>query len=423
MKKVLLIDGSNLIFRAYFATEKNMMTSPDGRPVNAIHGVANMLLKIIKDENPDYLYIALDQGKATFRHKLLADYKGKRNETPPSLKSQFPLVKEMYDAMGVKHFAIEEYEADDLIATYAIIAEKKGYHVKVISGDKDLLQLVSPNITVMTPKIGFSKEINYTPTVFQERYTFDVSRFIEYKSLVGDASDNIIGVPKVGDKTATKFINTYSSLEDLKANAENIKGVVGENLRSNFDRVYENMHLVELVKDIDGLDDLETLKFDDFNYETLIPFYRSLGFKSIVSKFEGKQNLEATSQKIDVNIIKHFSIAEHTAETTFIYAQALTENYHVSELLGFGISSKNGDFFLNIAQINDEFKSFLQNKQLNKITYNLKQLIILLRRHEITEIAGFSNDLMLAIAIINPTHYKLDFQEQFEGYGVTDLYS
>jgi DNA polymerase-1 len=213
--KLLLIDGSNLIFRAYYATEKQNILTPAGVDANAIHTLIGMINKMVTEHKPTHMFIGLDTGSSTFRHKMYEDYKGKRSATPDRLKVQFSLARELYDAMGVRYDATDEYEADDLIATYAKIAKEKGFEVQIVSGDKDLLQLVDKNVKVLTPAMGFDKEVNYDEQVFYDKYDFNPERFIEYKALVGDSSDNIIGVEKLGDKTARKLINEYDDIEAM----------------------------------------------------------------------------------------------------------------------------------------------------------------------------------------------------------------
>ncbi len=419
--KLLLIDGSNLIFRAYYATEKREILTPDNIHANAIYTLITMINKMIEEHKPTHMFIALDTGKSTFRHEKYPDYKGKRSDTPERLKMQFPLAKELYDAMGIKHYATENFEADDLIASYARIAKEQDFEVQIVSGDKDLLQLVDDNVQVLTPAMGFAKECNYTKDVFFEKYGFTKERFIEYKSLVGDTSDNIIGIEKIGAKTAAKFINNFDSLEAMVAEAKSvmkmveakekipkekiIKGKNAERMAVAMEQLDHNMELVTLVEDIDVHISLEELAFSDFNYETLIKYLERLGFSRFVSQFSQKAGFD--EQKViahnhQVREINKFDVKKHTASETFIYTNTLNENYHTSAGLGIGLSSKKGIFYLPHTKIDQDFIDFLEGSQ-KKIVHNLKRLMVILG---VTKVENVIFDSFLAISLLKPENYR-----------------
>ncbi len=419
--KLLLIDGSNLIFRAYYATEKREILTPDNIHANAIYTLITMINKMIEEHKPTHMFIALDTGKSTFRHEKYPEYKGKRSETPERLKMQFPLAKELYDAMGIKHYATENFEADDLIASYARIAKEQGFEVQVVSGDKDLLQLIDDNVKVLTPAMGFAKECNYTKDVFYEKYGFTKDRFIEYKALVGDTSDNIIGIEKVGAKTAAKFINNFDSLEDMVTEAKSvikmveekqkvpkekiIKGKNAERMAVAMEQLDHNMELVTLVEDIDVHIELSDLVFTDFDYETFIKYLERLGFSRFVSQFSQKAGFD--EQKIithtkQVQEINKFDVKKHTGVETFIYTNSLGENYHTSSGLGIGLSSKKGIFYLPHTKIDQSFIEFLLSDK-KKIVHNLKRLMVILG---ITKVNNVIFDSFLAISLLKPENYR-----------------
>ncbi len=419
--KLLLIDGSNLIFRAYYATEKREILTPDNLHANAIHTLVSMINKMVEEHKPTHMFIALDTGKSTFRHEKYPEYKGKRSETPDRLKEQFPLAKELYDAMGIKHYATERFEADDLIASYAEIAKRQGFEVQVVSGDKDLLQLIDENVKVLTPAMGFAKECNYTPEVFEEKYGFKTDRFIEFKALVGDSSDNIIGIEKVGAKTAEKFINNFASIEAMVDEAkavmtmvENkekvpkekiIKGKNAERLAVAEEQLADNLELVELVRDVDVHIPLDELEFSDYNYETYIKFLKRLGFSRFVSQFSNKAGIneeKVIEHQHKVTEIMNFDVKKHTGKETFIYTESLSENYHETKCLGIGLSSDKGIFYLPATKISKEFIEYMQSDA-RKITYNLKRLMVLI---DVTQVNNVIFDVYLASALINPDNYK-----------------
>lgn len=436
MNKLLLIDGSNLIFRAYYATEKREVLTPDGRHANAILTLVNMINKMVEEHKPTHMFIALDTGKATFRHVQYPEYKGKRTAAPDRLKEQFPMAKELYEAMGIKHYATERFEADDLIASYAKIAKEAGFEVQVVSGDKDLLQLIDDKVKVLTPGIGFAKECNYTEDIFVEKYGFPTERFIEFKALVGDTSDNIIGVEKIGEKTAAKFINNFDSLEAMVKEAQDvmqmvenkekvpkekvIKGKNAERMAVAGPLLESNMELVTLIEDVDVHIPLEELEFKTYNYDTFIAYLKECGFKRAVDQFSAKAGVKAETvvhNVSNVTTINMFDVKKHTAEETFIFTDSLGENYHDSKGLGIGLSSAKGLFYLPLSKVNDEFINFLQSDA-KKITYNLKRLMILLN---VSKVNGFVFDTFLASSLLKAENYKKNFEVLMQEYGVSYL--
>lgn len=419
MNKLLLIDGSNLIFRAYFASEKQNVKTLDGRPGGAIRTLVSMINKIVVEENPTHIFIALDTKAPTFRHHSYEDYKAGRSKTPDDLNQQFPMAMELYDAMGIKHYGTDGYEADDLIATYATKAKAEGYLVKVVSGDKDLLQLVEPGIEVLTPKMGFSKEVNYTPEVFIEKYEFEPNRFIEYKALVGDASDNIIGVEKIGDKTARKLIAKYANYTEMveAANLGEVKGKVGENLAASLEKLETNIHLVTLLRDAPLELELDELAHNQLASQEFVDYLNNLGFTKHANEFASRIGVVATPKETcEFTIIDEFDPAVHTGAQTTIYSQTLTDNYFQSPVLGFGLSSERGTFYL--PQITEELIDWLKSEAV-KITYDYKRLC---------SIVGFTVnnvifDSYLAASLIDVTMNKFPIDHVLATYGQTNIES
>ncbi|MGL5020859.1 MAG: DNA polymerase I [Mycoplasmatales bacterium] len=413
--KLLLIDGSNLIFRGYYATERQNIVTPAGLDANAIHTLVGMINKMIIEHKPTHIFIGLDTGSSTFRHKMYADYKGKRSATPERLKVQFPMAKELYEAMGIKYDATEEFEADDLIATYANLAKNQGYEVLIVSGDKDLLQLIDDNVRVLTPAMGFAKEVNYNEEVFVSKFEFPPHRFIEYKALVGDSSDNIIGVEKLGDKTARKLINEYDSISDMVQAAKDgtIKNKVGENLAKASEVVEENVHLVTLIEDCEVGFNLEDLEFNNYNFTTLLAYMQKCGFTKYYNQFS--KNVEIKKIVLpEYSIIEKFDVDVHVGEETFIYTQTLEDNYLISESLGFGLLSVNGIFYLPFEKVDDSFISFLQSDK-KKITYNLKRLMGSLK---LKKANGFVFDIYLGSSLLSGENFKKSIDLLAVGYGV-----
>lgn len=419
MKKLLLIDGSNLIFRAYFASEKQNIKTLDGRPGGAIKTLVSMINKIINDEKPTHVFIALDTKAPTFRHLKYDEYKAGRSKTPEDLNEQFPMAMELYDQMGITHYGVDGYEADDLIATYACKAKAEGYFVKILSGDKDLLQLVDEQIEVLTPKVGFSKEVNYTPREFEERYEFTPDRFIEYKALVGDSSDNIIGVAKVGDKTARKLINSYTDYNQIvdAAISGEIKGKVGENLTASRELLQTNIELVTLIKDAPIKGDIEDLCFDCLTSEKFVNYLKQLGFTKQANDFSTLLEKPIENRyEIKYDVIDEFDAALHTDTRTTIYTQNLTDNYFKSKNLGIAFASDKGVFYAHT--INDNIIEWLKADS-EKITYDYKALC---------SIVGFTVnnvifDSYIATSLIDVTLNKMPIDYVMSKFGYPHIES
>jgi len=199
-KKLILIDGNSIAYRAFFALP--LLNNEKGIHTNAVYGFTTMLMKLLEEENPTHMLVAFDAGKTTFRHNTFKEYKGTRQKTPPELSEQFPFIRELLDAYGIKRYELENYEADDIIGTLSKQAEQEGFEVKVISGDKDLTQLSSEKTTVCITKKGISEIEAYTPEHIKEKYGLSPWQIIDMKGLMGDTSDNIPGVPGVGEKNS-----------------------------------------------------------------------------------------------------------------------------------------------------------------------------------------------------------------------------
>lgn len=425
--KLLLIDGSNLIFRAYYATENNKMTNNDGVSTNAIKTIINMLDRLINIEKPDHLFVALDSGKSTFRHKMYDDYKGKRTAAPEQLKEQFPLVIKLFEAMGVKYDYVDDYEADDLIATYAKIAQQENVSVKVISGDKDLLQIVDKGINVLTPKMGFAKEIDYDVETFIEKYTFEPIKMIQYKALVGDTSDNIIGVPKLGDKTAKKLLKEYDNIDNIIEAANNgiIKGKLGENINNNIQNIKNNIKLVTLINNIKVKYNLDELQFNGYNYQNYGEFLRNNGFikeyNNLIDNGLFDETLNTNDNFITFDDLKYQEITSmeeinYLEEDEFyIYTQSLTDNYYMSLNLGIGIHHNGKNYYISYQNAKkNKFINFLKQKN-PKIIYNSKRLMGIFK---IYNIENLILDPYLALSLLDSSNFNKDVANIFSAYNI-----
>ena len=264
---LLVIDGHSLAFRAFYALPVDSFVNREGQHTNAIHGFIAMLINLLQNEKPTHVAVAFDISRFSFRTREYAEYKGTRDETPPEFVGQVPLLEESLHAMGLKTLSKEDYEADDILATLAAQGAEQGYRVLLVSGDRDTIQLVNDDVTLLYPNVrGVSELKRYDRDAVFERYGIEPHQYPDIAALVGETSDNLIGIDKVGEKTAVKWITQYGSLDEVLAHADEIKGVVGQNLRDQRDRAIRNRKLNRLVPDVElplGPDDLARGPIDE----------------------------------------------------------------------------------------------------------------------------------------------------------------
>jgi DNA polymerase-1 len=282
---LMVIDGHSLAFRAFYALPVDSFVSPDGQHTNAIHGFISMFLGLLKKENPTHVAVAFDISRFSFRTRIYPEYKATRGETPAEFIGQVPLLQEALAAMGVVTLTKEDYEADDILATLAHQAGEKGFDVLVVSGDRDTFQLVNERVTVLYPSArGVAELKRYTPSAVEERYGVPPHKYPDVAALVGETSDNLVGVDKVGEKTAVKWITQFGSLDSVLEHADEINGVVGQNLRDQRDRAIRNRQLNRLLTDV-ALDiTLEDLERGIINPEAVSTVFTNLGFKTLKTR-------------------------------------------------------------------------------------------------------------------------------------------
>ena len=419
MKKIIMIDGNNLMFRSYYATayNGNFMNNSKGFPTNALFGFVNMIHKIINEENPEYVIVAFDKGK-TFRHQEYEDYKGGRVETPDELKKQFPIAKKLLTAMGIKYYEIDNYEADDIIGTFAKFCDDdKDFIGTIVSSDKDLLQLISNDVDI---KLLKQKDyIRYNEKNFEEAYGIKPINVIDLKALMGDSSDNIPGVKGVGEKTALKLLHEYKTLDGIYENADNIKGKLGEKIRNDKENAYKSYHLATIVKNVPMEITIEDTKYKGENREELNKLYEDLEFYSFLKK-ENKQ--EKTKKEVKVQIVKNIDDIKINGDAA-VYLEILGQNYHKSPILGMGVYNEEIAYFISpeILKQNPEFLT-----QNIKYTYDLKKMIVALKWQGV-KIDNVTFDTMIAGALLdynmkedmaylaNQIDYKLEFYETIYG--------
>ncbi|MDD3048680.1 MAG: DNA polymerase I [Bacilli bacterium] len=393
MNKVILIDGNNLLFRSYYATaySGNMMRNSKGFPTNALFGFVNMLNKIIKEEKPAHILVALDKGK-TFRHDSYADYKAGRMATPDDLNIQFGVAKTILDNMGIKYFEIDGYEADDIIGTLStIITNTQNYEAKIISSDKDLLQLINDKVEV---KLLKTKDfIKMDKNAFIKEYGFEPIKIIDLKGLQGDPSDNIPGVKGIGEKTAFKLIKEYHSIEGIYVNIDKIEGKLKEKLLNDKENAFMSKQLATIYKEVPLDITLDDIIYNGENEDELTKVYEELEFYSFLKnrkqKEQVKENIIIVKESEEFKIDKDKEIA--------IYLEILGSNYHTGEILGMGIYDGLNSFYIPLKVLKKNPNILKDNP---KITYNIKKTLVALKYKEVN-LNNFTFDTMLAAYLLN----------------------
>ena len=399
MKKIVLVDGNNLLFRSYYATaySGNIMRNKDGFPTNGIYGFVNMINKIIAEEKPEYMMVAFDIGK-TFRHEKYADYKGGRNATPEDLKIQFPVAKKILTAMGIKYLECDGYEADDIIGTISMWCEKDDdYEALIVSSDKDLLQLISDETTV---KLLKTKDyIWMDKKTFIDTYGFDPIHMIDLKALMGDSSDNIPGVKGIGEKGAIKLVSEYKTLDNIYDNINNIKGATQTKLIEGHESAYYSKDLVTIYRDV-PLD----ITFNDLVYkkehtDELINIYNDLGFYSLLKKESITK--ENNNKELKVNIIDSLEEINNISITKplGIYLELDNTNYHHANIIGLSLYNEEVSAYIPYEVLKQK-PNFLTNGI--KYTYDYKKILVSFNKYNL-DIKDITFDTMIAAYLLNYT--------------------
>lgn len=388
-KRAILIDGNNLLFRSYYATayNGNLMKNSKDFPTNALYGFVNMINKILNEENPEYIMVAFDKGK-NFRHDKYENYKAGRIETPNDLLKQFPYAYQILEAMGITALNLENYEADDIIGTFARMADENDlYDATIISSDKDLLQLISKEVNVKLLKQ--SGYILMNTEVFRETYKCDPIKMIDLKALMGDSSDNIPGVKGIGEKTAINLISEYGSLEEVYNNIDNIKGKTREKLEIDKDNAFFSKDLATICKNAPIGLSFEDIKIKPRNEEELMNIYEELEFFSFIKK-EGKKEVK---EKVEYEIVND---KINPKDNFAFYIEVSEENYHESDILGMSIYDGEKVYIL-------DKESILLNKDIFSkaySTYDLKKDIVVLNKLGI-DIENVRIDTMISAYLLN----------------------
>lgn len=385
MEKIILVDGNNLLFRSYYATaySGNFMKNSKGFPTNALYGFTNMINKIINEECPTYMIVAFDKGK-TFRHEKYEQYKDGRIEMPDELKVQFPLAKELLTNMGIKYYECDNYEADDIIGTFAKYCdEEEDFIGTIVSSDKDLLQLISHDVDI---KLLKQKDyIRYNEKSFKDAYGIEPINIIDLKALMGDSSDNIPGVKGIGEKTALKLLHDYKTLNGVYDNLDKLTPKMREKLENDKDNAYMSYDLATIYKEVPMEISIPDIKLKNKNSDKLNEMYKELEFYSFLKKEEKK-----VDNNIEVKIIENTSEINVQKDSAY-YLEILGTNYHSSKILGMAIYNEDNSFYIPF-EILEKKHDFLDKL---KYTYDYKKNYVALKKHNIN-ILNTNFDTMIA---------------------------
>ncbi len=411
---LMLLDGHSLAYRAFFALPAENFQTNTGQATNAVYGFTSMLINLLRDEDPTHIAAAFDVSRQTFRSEMFPEYKAQRSKSPDEFRGQVDLTKDVLDAMGIPVIAIEGYEADDVIATLATRADAEGYRVLVVTGDRDSLQLVNENVTVLYPKRGVSELTRFTPEEVEKKYGLTPAQYPDYAALRGDPSDNLPGIPGVGEKTAAKWIREYGSFEELVDRADEVRGKVGDSLRENLAAVIMNRRLTELVRDMDlptGPDDLALhgwdrdrihRLFDDLEFKVL----RDRLFSTLTSvEPEADSGFEVSGTRLGTGEVRAWLDA-HARSGRSGLAVTGPQRVFGSEAVGIAVAAADGEAaFVDPVTLSPDddaaLGEWLAAQDRPKAVHEVKWAIHALRGRGWT-LAGVTSDTALAAYLVRP---------------------
>lgn len=401
-KKLILIDGNALLYRSFYALPS--LETTKGIPTGGVYGFTRILMKLLREEKPDYIACAFDKGRKTFRHQKWEQYKANRPETPPQLSQQGPLVKKILEGLSIPFFEEENYEADDIIASLAKKAEQVGVEVNIFTGDKDIFQIVSPSINIVRFKKGISKTEVYNPQKVKQEYGVSPKQMADYLCLVGDVSDNIPGVTGIGPKTAASLIQKYGDIQTILDNLNHVSPKLAHKIGENIQQINMSKNLSTVVTNISLGFDLEDLTTKPIKKSDILPVFRELEFKNMVKELE-KENCSRVKQE------------NRKKEEIPPLTDKLPENLDVPVI--FQLEKKNSQWEIALSPINqstiykielgkepdkhplvDPLKKILASREIKKIGHNLKETILNLNHWGI-QLKGIEFDVSIAAYLLN----------------------
>ena len=406
-KKLLLIDGHSMAYRAFFALPVGAFTTASGQHTNAVYGFSNMLMTLIKDEKPTHVAVAFDVSRKTFRTEKFPEYKATRSATPDEFRSQIPLIHEALKAMNINEYSLEGFEADDLLATISKRAEAEDFEVAICTGDRDSFQLVTEKITVLYPKKGVSEMARMTPDAVVEKYGLTPAQYPDFAALRGDPSDNLPSIPGVGEKTAAKWIIEYGSFSNLVKKIDEIGGKVGDSLRANIDSAIRNRELTQLISEAPINFNLTDMNWNGFNYDALREIFAKLEFRSLIAKLPAKA--ESVPEAVDIK----FSTPEEVSAKLQNFTGTIGFLFELLDerLSSYAVAISPSEVYLVMS---DEIGPWLADPNIQKISHDFKSLA------RTMEFNGVVFDTSLASYLVDPGNRLTEIDEILERWGLTD---
>lgn len=425
-KTLMIIDGNSLIHRAFYALP--LLTTKDGIYTNGVYGFLTMLYKIKENYNIDYIGVAFDKKGPTFRHEAFELYKGTRQSTPNELTLQFPIIKEILSIMNIAQLELDGYEADDIAGTLSKFGEENGLEIILVTGDRDYLQLASDKTKVLITKKGITDLVEYDENKFIEEYGITPQQFIDLKGLMGDKSDNIPGVPGIGEKTGVKLLKEFGTIENLYDNIDKVGSKkIKETLMENKQSAFLSKKLAEIIRNAPLDISLKELEVKEPDYEKLIDIYKKLEFNSLLAKidFTAAEKADGLDMDLEYEIIEgnnYSKIIDEVFRTGYMYFKFLFEDYHYikSNILGVGIRIKDNTYYIDFSQndINkfcEDFRGSFESEKIKKSGHDLKMDIYALLTLGI-DISNISFDSMIGQYLINPAQSNYSINELGKEY-------
>jgi DNA polymerase I len=422
--KLLLLDGHSLAYRAFYALREVEMSTTTGQPTNAVFGFTSMLINLMRDETPTHLAVAFDVSRKTFRREEYPEYKAGRMDTPDDFRGQVTLIREVLDALRIPSLAVEGYEADDVIATLTVEAEAAGMQVLICTGDRDALQLVSNDVTVLYPRRGVSDLTRFTPGEVAAKYDLSPQQYPDYAALRGDPSDNLPGIPGVGEKTAAKWIREYGSLDTLVERVDTVGGKVGDALRENLASVIRNRRLTELVRDV-ALDvDVDALERQQWDREQVHALFDDLQFRVLRDRLfatvqsaepEAEAGFDVTATRLGVDDVEQW-LAEHARDGSRVGLAFRGQwGRGTGTLTGLALAAEDGAAAFIAPEVlspddDKALAAWLADPSAPKAVHDVKGPLLALRQHGWT-LSGVTNDTQLAGYLLRPDQRSFDLAD------------
>jgi len=421
-KRLLLIDGHSMAYRAFFALPAENFTTAQGQHTNAIYGFATMLISLLKDEKPTHVAVAFDVSRKTFRTDIFPDYKANRAKTPDEFRSQMSYLNDLVTGFGITQFAVEGYEADDIIATITKQAEREGAEVLICTGDRDSFQLVTEKTTVLYPKRGVSEMARMTPGAVQEKYGMSPDQYPDFAALRGDPSDNLPSIPGVGEKTAAKWVVEYGSLQELIANVDKVGGKVGQSLRDNINDVIRNRELTQLVHDAPISYQIDALAWSGVVESDLTKLFEQLEFRTLKDRLKPILNPDSVVKEVK---------QKHSDDELTLFAPAIEGGTLTSDELSKKIAEHSGEIAIAFELVEERLHRYAvafsssdvylihssqmgewaQDIKVGKIAHDAKSLA----RENLLD--GVVFDTALAAYLVNPGVRAQELSDLLERWG------